>query len=253
LITEFFVPASASTNAAAFKPVNDDVFSRIAGRYDVLCDLFSLFIHRAWKHHMAQRVLALRWANMLDAAAGTGDIALRVMRWLSSGDDRTITVSDICQPMLTVAQRRAGAHASSLTFRVLNAEVAPEVEGESVDLYTISFGMKICDRKRVLAEAYRVLRPGGTFICMEASEIPFRPIHRAYLAYMNLCLPAIGFVATGGDHSAYEYLLRGIHEFPSAPAFAEEITTYGFTDVSFQRLTFGIVAMHEARKPARSA
>ena len=239
-----------TVNAAAFKATHDDVFSRIAGRYDVLCDLFSLFIHRAWKRHMAQRVLTLRWRTMLDAAAGTGDISLRVRHGLSAADDRDITVSDICQPMLTVAERRAGRHAPSLNFRIMDAEAAPEIESNSIDLYTISFAMKICDRARVLAEAYRVLRPGGTFICMEASEIPFRPLHRAYLAYMNLCLPAIGYLATGGDHSAYEYLLRGIHDFPDAPEFAEEIAAQGFADVRYQRLSLGIVAMHEARKPA---
>jgi demethylmenaquinone methyltransferase / 2-methoxy-6-polyprenyl-1,4-benzoquinol methylase len=84
---------------------------------------------------------------------------------------------------------------------------------------------------------------------MEASEIPFRPLHRAYLSYMNFCLPAIGLVATGGDRSAYEYLLRGIHEFPNAPTLANEIAARGFTDVSYRRFTLGIVAMHEARKP----
>jgi demethylmenaquinone methyltransferase / 2-methoxy-6-polyprenyl-1,4-benzoquinol methylase len=245
------VAHSSSANAAAFEAKYDDVFSRIAGHYDVLCDLFSVFIHRAWKQKMAQRVLALPWRDMLDTAAGTGDISLRVMRQLSFSDSRNITVSDICPPMLAIAERRAGERAPALAFRIVNAEASPEIESCSVDLYTISFGIKICDRARVLSEAYRVLRPGGTFICMEASEIPFRPLHRVYLAYMNFCLPAIGYVATGGDRSAYGYLLRGIHGFPNAPAFASEIASHGFADVGFRRFTLGIVAMHEARKPTQ--
>src|SRR5262245_39686288 len=110
------MPASSSTNAAAFAAARDDVFARIAGRYDVLCDVFSLFIHRAWKRGMAQRVLALPWSDMLDAAAGTGDIALRVAQGTVPADGRRIVVSDICQPMLAIAERRAGARARTLQF-----------------------------------------------------------------------------------------------------------------------------------------
>ena len=109
--------------------------------------------------------------------------------------------------------------------------------------------MKICDRKQVLAEAWRVLRPGGTFICLEASEIPVRFIHRAYLAYMGLAMPIVGWAATGGDASAYQYLLKGVCGFPGAPELAEEIATQGFADVTYERLSFGIVAIHIARKP----
>ena len=116
----------------------------------------------------------------------------------------------------------------------------------------MSFAMKICDRERVVREAYRVLRPGGTFMCLEASRIPNALLHRAYLAYMDLCLPAIGYIATGGDRSAYGYFLKGIHEFPDADGLAQEIAGHGFIDVHYERLTLGVVAIHEARKPAAS-
>lgn len=239
-------------NAAAFTAERDDVFSRIAGRYDLLCDLFSLMIHRAWKQHMARRVLAHDWRDMLDAASGTGAIALRVARAMPEGAGRRITVSDICHNMLAVAQRRAGPRPLPLTFRHLDAEALVEIPDGSIDLYTISFAMKICDRTKVMREAFRVLKPDGWFLCLEASDIPFRPLQLAYLAYMTACMPVIGSIATGGDHSAYDYLLRGIHAFPGADAFAAEMAAQGFAEVTFRRLSLGIVAIHEGRKPLTS-
>lgn len=241
--------SATPANAASFDAAYDDVFSRIAGRYDVLCDVFSLLIHRAWKRRMAQRVLARQWRDMIDVAAGTGDIALRVAPGLDPAEGRTVVVSDICEPMLAIAARRAGPLAQRLAFRKLDAHALVEIPSDSVDLYAMSFAMKICDRTRALSEAFRVLRPGGTFMCMEASHIPFRPLQRAYLAYMDFCLPAIAYVATGGDRSAYNYFLKGIHAFPDADALAQEIAGHGFADVRYERLTLGLVAIHEARKP----
>jgi ubiquinone/menaquinone biosynthesis C-methylase UbiE len=137
-----------------------------------------------------------------------------------------------------------------MRFKIYDAHGLSEIESESVDLYSMSLGMKICDRARALDEAWRVLRPGGTFICLEASEIPLGFIHRLYLAYMSLCMPVVGYVATGGDASAYHYLLSGVRSFPGAVEFVHEIKALGFTDVAFERLSFGIVAIHVARKPA---
>ena len=119
----------------------------------------------------------------------------------------------------------------------------------SVDLYSISFGMKICDRVRVVSEAWRVLKPGGVFYCLEAARIPFEPLHQAYLIYMDWCLPLIARLATSGDRSAYNYLLKGVHEFPRQAAFAAELEAAGFNDVSYENLTLGIVAIHRAVKP----
>jgi demethylmenaquinone methyltransferase/2-methoxy-6-polyprenyl-1,4-benzoquinol methylase len=229
--------ASSDPNAASFDCVTDDVFSRIASRYGILCDLFSLGIHRIWKSRMARRVAAEPWDDMLDVAAGTGDIALRVIRNLGGATTRSCVVSDICPAMLEVAKRRAGPLAGALQFRVFDAHRLAEIASASVDLYSMSFGMKICDRKRAVAEAWRVLRPGGRFICLEASEIPVRFIHRLNLAYISFCMPVVGWVATGGDASAYHYLLPGVRAFPGARQFAEEIGTQGFVEI------------HTARKP----
>jgi demethylmenaquinone methyltransferase / 2-methoxy-6-polyprenyl-1,4-benzoquinol methylase len=240
---------STAPNAASFDSVADDVFSRIASRYDILCDLFSLGIHRIWKSRMARRIAAEPWDSMLDVAAGTGDIALRVMRNLGEATTRSCVISDICPAMLDIAKRRAGPLAGAVQFRVFNAHRLTEVASASVDLYAMSFGMKICDRERAVAEAWRVLKPGGRFICLEASEIPVRFVHRLYLGYMSWCMPIVGWVATGGDASAYHYLLAGVRAFPGAPQFAEEIRAQGFVDVGYERLSLGIVAIHTARKP----
>ena len=239
-------------NAALFDGASDDVFTRIAARYDLLCDLFSLGIHRRWKRRMSRRICAAPWKTMLDVAAGTGHIALRVIGNLAPDEDRTCVVSDICPAMLDIAKRRAGAAASGVDFRVLDAHRLAGIESGSVDLYAISLGLKICNRDLVLAEAWRVLRPGGLFICLEASRIPVRMVYAAYLAYMELCMPVIGWAATGGDASAYHYLLKGVRDFPGAAELAGEIASHGFVDVSYERMSLGIVAIHVASKPAPS-
>jgi ubiquinone/menaquinone biosynthesis methyltransferase len=238
-----------STNAASFDTGVDDVFGRIAGRYDALCDLFSLGIHRYWKRRVATLIAAEPWSNMLDAAAGTGDVTLRVVRRDPTLARRTIVVSDISAAMLGIAERRIRALADGPTFRLIDAHAMAEVGDASVDLYVISLALKICDRTRVMREALRVLRPGGRFIALEASAIVLPWLHRLYLRYMDVCMPLIGWVATRGDASAYRYLLDGVHGFPDAERLAAEMRALGFADVTFERLSLGIVAIHMARKP----
>ncbi|MCB9946642.1 MAG: ubiquinone/menaquinone biosynthesis methyltransferase [Rhodospirillaceae bacterium] len=238
-------------NAAAFSAAEDDVFARIAGRYDRLCDVFSLRIHRLWKSHMAARIADHAAGRILDVASGTGDIPLRVLRRLRhrTGEIEHLIVSDLCPEMLAIARDKLSGTAANLEFALLDAHDLADVPSGSIDVYSISFAMKICDRERVLAEAMRVLKPGGRFLCLEAARIPATPIHRAYLAYMDWCLPLIGRLAADGDASAYAYLLRGIHEVPSQDALAAELQDCGFSDVRYDNLTLGIVAMHVGRKP----
>ncbi len=237
-------------NAAHFDMRVDDIFARIAGRYDLLCDLFSLGLHRLWKRRVASLIAEAQWDSMVDSAAGTGAIAVRLAK--NHPDrcrSRSIVVSDISLPMLAIAEQRTAALGVPFVFRRLDAHAMPEIADASVDLYSISLALKICDRHRVFAEALRVLRPGGTFIALEASSIRSPWMQQLYLVYMRLCMPLIGWLATRGDASAYLYLLRGIEAFPDAARLAEEMRGYGFEDVTFERLTLGIVAIHVARKP----
>lgn len=238
--------ASASGNAAEFAWKQDDVFDRIAERYDTLCDVFSVGIHRVWKRRVAARIASEPWNTLLDSATGTGDIILRVLEHESTVG-RMIRASDISSGMLSIAERRLAGHAVHLSR--LDAEAMPDVADGSVDAYSMSLGLKICNRHLVLNEAYRVLRSGGRLIVLEASNIPWSPLHKAYLAYMSVCMPVLGWLATGGDASAYKYLLHGVREFPSAQQLAVEIREHGFVDVTFERLSLGIVAIHAARKP----
>lgn len=235
-------------NAAEFAWQHDDVFGRIATRYDLLCDVFSLGIHRLWKRRVANRIAKEPWTHLLDGATGTGDIILRLVSH-DTTEGRTIVASDISLKMLAVAERRLSAHGAKVQLKQLDAEAMPSIADASVDAYSISLGLKICNRHLALAEAFRILRPGGRLVVLEASNIAWAPLHRAYLAYMSLCMPVLGWLATGGDASAYKYLLQGIREFPSAEDLASEISGHGFEEVAFERLSLGIVAIHSARKP----
>ncbi len=239
----------ATANAAEFAWQHDDVFGRIASRYDLLCDVFSFGIHRFWKRAVARRIASESWNTLLDGATGTGDIVLRLLAHQSTAG-RTVIASDVSARMMAIAQRRLKAHAHTVRFELLDAEAMPSVADGSVDAYSMSLGLKICDRRRALDEAFRVLRPGGRLILLEASNIPWKPLNAAYLAYMSVCMPALGWLATGGDASAYKYLLHGIRGFPTAEGLAREIAAHGFEEVAFERQSLGIVAIHTARKPA---
>jgi ubiquinone/menaquinone biosynthesis methyltransferase len=236
-------------NAAEFDTQQDDVFGRIASRYDLLCDLFSFGVHRSWKRRVARVIAQEPWSRLLDCATGTGDIILRVVNHKNLQSGQIIIASDISPQMLAIARKRLAAATSSIEFQVLDAHSMPDIHAESVDLYSMSLGLKICQRKKVLREALRVLRPGGRLVVLESSNIPCQWLFRAYRLYMNGCVPVIGWIATRGDASAYKYLLRGMENFPTTEDFAQELASLGFTDVAFERLTLGIVAIHTARKP----
>ncbi len=239
-------------NAADFAWQHDDVFGRIATRYDLLCDVFSLGIHRLWRRRVAQLIASEHWATLLDGATGTGGIITRLLAH-KAVLGRTVVASDISTKMLAIAQRKLAPLGQEVQLRQLDAESMPTVADSSVDAYSMSFGLKICNRGSALKEAYRVLRPGGRLIILETSNIPWLPLHWAYLAYTSVCMPVFCWLVTGGDSSAYKYLLHGIREFPSAEALAAEIGDHGFQEVTYERLSLGIVAIHTASKPGSNA
>ncbi len=238
-----------SINAAEFDTGSDDVFGRISHRYDLLCDLFSFGIHRLWKREVARIISAEKWSVLLDTATGTGDIVLRVLNHHEIDVTRRILAADISPQMLSIASRRLGAHVeSAVDLEVHDCEDLSRIESNSIDCYSMSLALKICNREAALTEAVRVVKPGGRIIFLEASNIPIKWVQRAYLAYMGFCMPLIGWLATGGDGSAYKYLLKGIHEFPTAEELKAELEELGLLEVEFRRLSFGIVAIHTARK-----
>ena len=236
-------------NAAEFQSSVDDVFARIAGRYDMLCDIFSFGIHRLWKGRMAKAMAAEEGSSILDVASGTGDIAKRYLTHIKDNRPVQILVTDICPDMLEVAKNKLGPSSNRHDFRLLDVYDMDTIADASIDICSFSFAMKICERDRVMEEVFRVLRPGGVFYCLEASEIFIPIIQRVYLKYMSWCMPVIGRLAANGDGSAYAYLLRGIKDFPAPEKLSEEFVERGFHQVSYQRLSLGITALHRAIKP----
>ena len=201
---------------------------------------------------MAQLIAREHWATLLDGATGTGDIITRLLAH-KPVLGRTVVAYDVSAEMLAIAQRKLAPLGDVVQLRQLDAQSMPTVADSSVDAYSMSFALKICNRDSALKEAYRVIRPGGRLIILEASNIPWLPLQWAYPAYTSVCMPVFCWLVTRGDSSAYKYLLRGIREFPSAEALAAEIGDHGFREVTFKRLSLGIVAIHTAIKPESNA
>jgi demethylmenaquinone methyltransferase/2-methoxy-6-polyprenyl-1,4-benzoquinol methylase len=220
----------------------DDVFHSVAGRYDLMNDLMSGGLHRSWKNALIGAVNPPKGNqafNLLDIAGGTGDIAFRAIA--AGGAGLRCTVADVNRDMLAVGQARArGAHVS---FVEANAEALPFAD-RSYDAAAIAFGIRNVPRIQVaLAEAYRVLRLGGHFICLEFSRVDVPWLDRLYDLYSFNVIPALGQAVTG-DAQAYRYLVESIRRFPSPDMFAQMLRKAGFARVSFRRMSGGIVALH---------
>jgi len=240
-------------NSANFDPANDDVFGRIAKKYDFLCDVFSLGAHRLWKRTMVNTISLQGTGTVLDVGSGTGHIALGITKKQErDGGTLKVIASDVSMPMLDLAKRKAGQAKSglpNLNFQTLDAHNLAEIPDNSIDIYTTSFVMKICDRDQLIPEALRVLKPGGQFYCLEASRIPIAWLHAVYIQYMRWCMPLIARIATGGDRSAHDYLLKGINDMPDQRSFAHELAAHGLNNITYKSLSLGIVAFHSAQKP----
>jgi demethylmenaquinone methyltransferase/2-methoxy-6-polyprenyl-1,4-benzoquinol methylase len=224
----------------------DDVFHSVAGRYDLMNDLMSAGLHRAWKDAMVTAVNPPkddRAFRLLDLAGGTGDIAFRTVRLGGAGT--RATVMDINGDMLEVGRTRATDRGLDevVAFVEGNAEALPFPD-KSFDAATIAFGIRNVPRiELALAEAYRALRIGGRFLCLEFSSVDVPGLDRLYDLYSFNVIPTLGRLVAG-DAEAYRYLVESIRRFPRPDAFAEMMRTAGFGRVSFQRMTGGIVALH---------
>ncbi|WP_026607125.1 bifunctional demethylmenaquinone methyltransferase/2-methoxy-6-polyprenyl-1,4-benzoquinol methylase UbiE [Methylocapsa acidiphila] len=227
----------------------DEVFHKVASRYDLMNDLMSVGLHRVWKDIFAARVKPPKQARFrhLDVAGGTGDIAFRIAKAGSSGTE--ITILDINADMLEVGRQRAAKcnFEARLDFIEANAEDLP-FSDDSFDAYTIAFGIRNVPRiDKALSEARRVLKRGGQFLCLEFSNVDVPLLDRVYEAYSFRAIPLLGRLVTG-DAESYQYLVESIARFPDAESFRAKITAAGFDRAAFTRLSGGIVAIHSGWK-----
>jgi demethylmenaquinone methyltransferase / 2-methoxy-6-polyprenyl-1,4-benzoquinol methylase len=222
------------------------VFHSVASRYDLMNDLMSGGLHRAWKNIMVNTLDPPRGDApfaLLDVAGGTGDIAFRAAK--AAGSGFRATVCDINLDMLNVGRERAvKRHLDDrVAFVEGNAE-ALAFPDRAFDGYTIAFGIRNVPRiDAALAEAFRVLRPGGRFLCLEFSTVDVPGLDRLYDLFSFKVIPGLGRAVTG-DTESYQYLVESIRKFPKPNAFADMIRASGFSRVNWQVLSGGIVALH---------
>jgi demethylmenaquinone methyltransferase/2-methoxy-6-polyprenyl-1,4-benzoquinol methylase len=226
----------------------DEVFRSVAGRYDLMNDLMSGGLHRAWKDALVAKLRPPRgerpW-RLLDVAGGTGDVALRALA--AAGSGAHAIVADPNADMLAVGRRHAAtlSRADRFEFVLGNAEALPFPD-RHFDAVTIAFGIRNVTRmETALSEMRRVLQYGGHFLCLEFSQVDVPGLDALYERYSFGVIPELGRLVTG-DADAYRYLVESIRRFPDRHAFAERIRAAGFARVRATPLTGGIVALHSA-------
>ena len=219
------------------------VFDSVAGRYDLMNDLMSLGVHRLWKEALVDWLAPRPGIRVLDLATGTGDIADRI---LDRVDGRgSVVSSDINMQMLMQGRDRAldDGWFGNVAFICADAMALPFAD-ESFDAVTIAFGIRnVTHIDRALAEARRVLVPGGRFICLEFSKVVLPVLGRVYDSYSFTVLPGLGRLVAG-DAASYRYLAESIRRFPDQAAFAALIEAAGFEQVRWRNHSGGIAAVH---------
>lgn len=226
------------------------VFESVAGRYDLMNDLMSGGIHRLWKATLLDRLNPRPGQALVDVAGGTGDIAFGVLDRVGPARSGPIVVCDLTRDMLRVGRDRAldrgllGRQVAGGLFWVCGDAQELPLGDRSMDAYTIAFGLRNVTRiEAALAEARRVLKPGGRFLCLEFSRVVLPLLSDLYDLYSFRVLPAIGQAVTG-DRAAYSYLVESIRRFPPQDDLAGLMTAAGFEQVRYRNLSGGIAALH---------
>ena len=228
-------------------PLVRSVFDRVAERYDLMNDLMSAGVHRLWKDEMVAWLNPRPGQRMLDVAGGTGDVARRALPRLDPEAGGLVVVCDVNPRMLEIG--RAGAIDDGILGGIEwlcgDAETLPFAD-RSFDLYTIAFGLRNVTRiERALAEARRVLRPGGRFLCLEFTPAVTPLLQPLYDLYSFAFLPLLGRIVTG-DREAYAYLVESIRRFPPQGEISDMIAAAGLDRPRYRNLTGGIAALHSA-------
>lgn len=219
------------------------VFDSVATRYDLMNDLMSLGVHRLWKAALIDWLRPRPNMRLLDVAGGTGDVA---MRFLQAGGGR-VTVCDLTERMVARGRDRAldDGVLAGVDWVVGDAESLPFADA-SVDAYTIAFGLRnVTKIDRALAEARRVLKPGGRFLCLEFSHVATPWLAALYDRYSFGVLPALG-AAVARDRDAYVYLAESIRRFPDQDRLVGMVAAAGLGRVRYRNLSGGVAALHSA-------
>ena len=223
-----------------------NVFTSVAGKYDIMNDIMSAGIHRIWKESMMNWLLPKPGQKLLDVAGGTGDISLKFLERAGSGH---ATVLDLTEKMLAVGKARAkDSGAPKCLDWVVGDAMALPFQDNLFDVYTISFGIRnVTHPYRALTEAYRVLRPGGRLMVLEFSQIPVPLVQKAYDLYSFKIIPELGKLITG-DRESYQYLVESIRNFPDQESFLKLLNEASFENTSYRNLSLGIAAIHSGWK-----
>lgn len=218
------------------------VFSSVAQRYDIMNDLMSGGVHRLWKDALIDWLAPRRGMELLDVAGGTGDVSFRFLDRLKG--DGHATVCDMTQAMLDEGAIRAEKRGIHGVDWICGDAMALPFADRSFDAYTIAFGIRNVTRiDDAVAEAYRVLRPGGRFLCLEFSRVPNPGLRWLYDRYSFNIIPPMGRAITG-DADSYQYLVESIRRFPDQDTFAQILASAGFERVAYRNFSMGIVAIH---------
>ena len=218
------------------------VFDSVATNYDLMNDITSFGIHRSWKNDLINWLAPQKNQSLADIAGGTGDIA---KKFLEAGGG-SAHVYDINQEMLNKGKLKNNA-LKNIKWTIASAENIPSPEC-SFDRATIGFGLRnITERIQSLKEIYRILKPGGRFICLEFSHVENDIIRKIYDSWSFNFMPSIGKLITG-DEEAYTYLVESIRRFPTQPQLAHMLSEVGFSRVKYRNLSNGIVALHSGWK-----